>query len=103
MIGIDIENQKNFPSFKEEGRFYKDNFSNFELAYAKEDKNKIKTLVGFFAIKEAIVKADNYYKSIPFKSINIRYKKGIPTFNGFEISISYSKDICIAVAIKKYK
>jgi hypothetical protein len=49
----------------------------------------------------SIVKADNDYLAVPFHRIVIlNNPTGSPQFNGFEISISYTPRMAVAVAVK---
>ena len=102
-VGIDIEHMENFPNINqnEERRFFKDNFSDSELKYARKKKNGTMTLLGLFTAKEAIIKTDNSLRLKLFKNIIIKHdQNGKPLFDGFEISISHSQNICVAVAVK---
>ncbi len=102
-IGIDIEEISNLPrtnDFREE-EFYKMNFTNQEIAYCNIQHDPYASFCGLFALKEAIVKANSYYRSIPFNKIFVDHlEDGKPVFNGFQISISHSSNIAIAVAVK---
>ena len=70
-IGIDIEEIANFPAtidFREDD-FYLLNFTVNEIAYCGIQPEPYASFAGLFAVKEAIVKADNSYKNIPFNKI----------------------------------
>jgi len=102
-IGIDMEKIDNFPKTTDfrEDMFYKQNFSEKEISYCILQKNPIESFAGKFSAKEAVVKADNNYKNIPFNQIEIlNDDKGKPFFEGFEISISHNNNLSIAVAVK---
>jgi 4'-phosphopantetheinyl transferase superfamily len=59
------------------------------------------SFAGLFAAKEAIVKADNQYKNKPFHSIGIDHLPGgKPVHPPFEISITHTDSLAIAVAVR---
>ena len=105
-IGIDIEEISNLPRTEDfrEDEFYKMNFTSQEMAYSIIQPDPYGTFCGLFAAKEAIVKADNHFKSIPFNKLFVHHlEDGKPVFDGFQISISHTKDMAIGVAIKEMK
>ncbi|MEW5895444.1 MAG: 4'-phosphopantetheinyl transferase superfamily protein [Candidatus Omnitrophota bacterium] len=102
-IGIDIEEISNMPSANDyrEDVFYRQNFSQDEISYCIRQKDPRKHFAGMFAAKEAIIKADNYYKSIPFSEIGIAHHDSArPTFKNFILSVSHSEKQVVAVALK---
>lgn len=102
-VGIDVEMLSAMPAANDyrEAAFYKMNFAPSEIAYCILQPNTIASFAGLFAAKEAIIKADNSYKSTPFHSIIIDHlPNGKPVFPGFQISISHTNDMAVAVAIK---
>jgi phosphopantetheine--protein transferase-like protein len=102
-IGIDIEEISNFSEVTDyrEDEFYKQNFSASEIAWCILQPHRLASFAGKFAAKEAIVKADNDYLAVPFHRIVIlNTPSGSPQFNGFEISISYTPRMAVAVAVK---
>lgn len=102
-IGIDIEKVSNFKEVSDyrEDNFYKQNFTASEIAYCTLQPNVLQSFAGKFAAKEAIVKADNNYKKIPYNKIEIENNTdGKPSFREFSISISHTDNIAVAVAIK---
>lgn len=102
-VGIDIEDIVNMPVVTDyrEDRFYIDNFSSKEISYCILQADPRASFAGKFSLKEAIIKADNDYKSIPLMEIEILNDSlGKPIFNGFALSISHTTDKAIAVAIK---
>lgn len=103
-IGIDIEEISNLPrtdDFREE-EFYKLNFTSREIAYCITHPDPYASFCGLFAAKEAIVKASNYYKNISFNKLLVDHlEDGKPVFAGFQISISHTDSIAIAVAVKE--
>ena len=105
-IGIDIEEISNMPRTEDfrEDEFYKMNFTSQEMAYSIIQPDPYGTFCGLFAAKEAIVKADNHFKSISFNKLFVHHlEDGKPVFEGFQISISHTKDMAIGVAIKEMK
>lgn len=102
-IGIDIEEVSNFNMVEDfrEDTFYKQNFSDKEISYCLLQPNILQSFTGKFAAKEAIIKADNYYKEFNFNKIEIlNLGSGKPFFNDFELSISHTNHLAIAVAIQ---
>jgi len=102
-VGIDIEDIMNMPvatDYREE-RFYTDNFSSKEISYCILQADPRASFAGKFSLKEAIIKADNDYKSTPFKEIEIlNDSSGKPIFDGFSLSISHTRNQSVAIAIK---
>lgn len=102
-VGIDAEMISTMPAasdYREEA-FYKMNFAPAEIAYCILQPHTAASFAGLFAAKEAIIKADNSYKNTPFHSIIIDHlPNGKPVFPGFQISISHTHDMAVAVAIK---
>jgi phosphopantetheine--protein transferase-like protein len=102
-IGIDIEEIANFDAvdnYKDDS-FYKNNFSIEEMDYCISKTDTRRSFAGLFSLKEAIIKADNSYKKIPFNKIEIKHtKSGGPIFNQFSISLSHSDNYVVAVASK---
>jgi phosphopantetheine--protein transferase-like protein len=105
-IGIDIEETDSMPrasDFREEA-FYKMNFSSSEIAYCILQADPYASFAGLFAAKEAIVKADNAYKSRAFNSIVIEHTAvGKPIFHDFDLSISHTRTTAVAVGIRSVK
>ena len=104
-VGIDIEDIFNMPiaSDYREHKFYLDNFSQKEISYAILQADPRATFAGRFAAKEAIVKADNSYKMVPFKEIEIlNDDNGKPIFKDFVLSISHSNNEAVAIALKGF-
>jgi len=101
-IGIDVEEISMMPvvtDFRED-EFYKMNFSPAEIAYCILHSNPYASFAGLFAAKEAIVKADNQYKNKPFHTITVDHLPGgKPVHTAFEISISHTALLAIAVAV----
>lgn len=71
-----------------------------ELSYAQSRNNPIQTLTGLFAAKEAILKC-RYGEGRLVDLEVLPDESGRPTFNGFLISISHSKDYAIAIAVAR--
>ncbi len=103
-IGVDIEDIDNFPKVLDyrEDQFYQDNFSQNEISYCILQVDPRASFAGRFALKEAIIKADNSYKNVPFNKIQIlNDKNGKPIFEGFSVSLSHTADKAVAVATKE--
>ncbi len=84
-----------------EDEFYKMNFTSAEMAYCIIQPDQYASFAGLFAAKEAIVKADNRFKTVPFNQVFIDHLPGgQPVFAGFNISISHVKQLAVAIAIK---
>ena len=84
-----------------EDEFYKQNFSTSEIAWCILQSQPLASFAGKFAAKEAIVKADNVYATLPIHQIEIlNTPNGKPQFKGFQISISHTPSTAVAVAIK---
>lgn len=103
-VGIDIEAIDNIPlvaDFRID-KFFRQNFSDREISYCLLQGDSRTSFAGLFAIKEAIVKADNKYKSLPFHDIEIDHDdNGKPIIDNFNLSISHQGNLAIAVAIQK--
>jgi phosphopantetheinyl transferase (holo-ACP synthase) len=103
-IGIDMEEISNLPRTNDfrEDEFYKMNFTHQEIAYCGLQPDPYASFAGLFAVKEAIVKANNFYRSVPFYKISVNHlPDGQPVIDGFRISISHTKILAIAVALKE--
>ena len=102
-IGIDIEEIASFAAVTDyrEDAFYKQNFSPSEIAWCITQPHPLASFAGKFAAKEAIAKSDNRFISQPFNRIEILSNPdGRPQFQGFEISISHTPAMAIAVAVR---
>ncbi len=101
-IGIDIEMVAAMPvtgDFRED-HFYTMNFSAAEISYCILQPKPYTSFAGLFAAKEAIVKADNSFKKTAFKNIPIQHlPNGKPFHAAFNISVSHTNEIAVAVAI----
>jgi len=102
-IGIDIEEIAAMPrvhDFRDDA-FYTMNFSPGEIAYCILQQNPFASFAGLFAAKEAIVKADNRYRSQPFHLIHIDHTPGNKPFHeAFQLSITHTDSVAIAVAVQ---
>jgi phosphopantetheine--protein transferase-like protein len=102
-VGIDIEDVDAMPratDFRED-EFYKMNFSANEIAYCILQPQPYASFAGLFAAKEAIVKANNANRSRPFNTIIINHnEEGKPVCPGFNLSVSHTNNIAVAVAIQ---
>lgn len=101
-VGIDIEEIARFElSANYDNAFYTDNFSAEEIAYCKNKADPRASFAALFSLKESIVKADNAYKGIPFKTLSIKHSdEGGPVFNGFSLSASHTENYVVTIAIK---
>lgn len=101
-IGIDIEEIAQFElSANYDNAFYTDNFSAEEIAYCKNKADPRASFAALFSLKESIVKADNAYKGVPFKTLSIKHSdEGRPAFNGFSLSASHTENYVVTIAIK---
>jgi phosphopantetheine--protein transferase-like protein len=101
-VGIDIESNVRMPhclDFRVDS-FYQQNFSPREISYCTLQRHVIGSFAGLFAMKEAIVKANNAYKNVPFNQIEIEHDvQGKPIKEGFQLSISHMAELSIAVAV----
>jgi phosphopantetheinyl transferase (holo-ACP synthase) len=80
--------------------FYTMNFSTTEISYCILQTNPYASFAGLFAAKEAIVKADNRFKTIEFKNIPVQHlSNGKPFHEGFNISVAHTGEIAVAVAV----
>jgi phosphopantetheine--protein transferase-like protein len=103
MIGIDIEEVEAMPRANDfrEDEFYKMNFSSTEIAHCILQPNPYASFAGLFAAKEAIVKANNSNKNKPFNTIVISHnQEGKPAYPGFNLSVSHTNNVAIAVALQ---
>lgn len=101
-IGIDIERTDRFPVVEDyrSDQFYLMNFSQREIAYAIIQPSPVQTFAGLFAAKEAVIKADAAFRSLPFNEIEIQHnKEGKPFFDGIGLSISHTGEMAVAVAV----
>lgn len=102
-VGIDIESIDQFPPYDilNPDQFYLDNFSLSELNYCNTKINPIESLAARFCLKEAMVKADNSLKRVPFSRLEIiKNVDGSLGYDCFELSISHSTNTVIGIAIK---
>lgn len=100
-IGIDIFQISKLPHVDDfrESSFYTENFSLSEFSHCLLKSDPYKSFAGKFAAKEAIVKANNDFKTKSFKEIEILNDvNGKPYFDNFSISISHEDDYAIAIA-----
>lgn len=101
-VGIDMEEIDAMPRANDfrEDEFYKMNFSATEIAYCILQPNPYASFAGLFAAKEAIVKANNSIRSRPFNSIIINHnEEGKPSYPGFNISVSHTNNMAVAIAL----
>ncbi|MEO5684477.1 MAG: 4'-phosphopantetheinyl transferase superfamily protein [Chitinophagaceae bacterium] len=101
-VGIDIEMVSAMPltnDFREDS-FYTMHFAVAEMAYCILQPDPYASFAGLFAAKEAIVKADNAFKKTEFKQIVVQHLSGgKPFYPGFNLSISHTAEMAVAVAM----
>ena len=101
-IGIDAQPVSDFeevPDFRTD-EFYRLNFNPAEISWCQLQSRPLLSFAGLFAAKEAIIKADNRFINTPFNELVIEHKlSGQPVTEGFQISITHTDDMAIAVAI----
>lgn len=103
-IGIDIQSMSEIPDVADfhEDLFFKENYSEKEIAHCLLQNNPRNSFAGLWAIKEAIVKADITIKKNKFNSIEISHNtEGKPVHPQFSLSCSHSGDYAIGLAIKR--
>ena len=96
-FGIDIQSISELPETKDYWKddFYKNIFSDYEIAYALSKTNPPETFAGIYAIKEAIYKSNNNEE---INSIELDYSMGKPVFKNYILSVSHSNNYAIASA-----
>jgi phosphopantetheine--protein transferase-like protein len=103
-IGIDMEDVENMPETNDyrEEPFYSRNFSQKEISYCILQPDPRRSFAGKFAAKEAVIKADNSYRTKTFNQIEILNDSvGKPVFENFVVSISHAQDKAVAVAVEQ--
>ena len=103
-IGVDIEEVAAMPQVPDfrSAEFYQLNFAAGEIAYCILQTDPYSSFTGLFAAKEAIVKADAFFRGRPFNTLKIDHTpEGKPLFPGFGLSISHAGGLAVAVAIRE--
>jgi phosphopantetheine--protein transferase-like protein len=78
-------------------------FTMAEISYAESTKAPLKHLTGIFALKEAVMKASKTMLD-DLTQIEICHENsGQPRVSGYELSLSYTNDMAVAVAIRTFK
>ena len=78
-------------------------FTMAEMSYAESTQDPLKHLTGMFALKEAVMKASKTMLD-DLTQIEICHEtSGQTTVPGYELSLSYTNDIAVAVAITIFK
>lgn len=102
MVGIDIQSiSEFFPTNIDDLKSDKsllEIFTMSEIAYAESKDNPLKHLTGIFSLKEAIMKASGVILN-DLSTLEIIHKDGKPTCGNFSLSISYSGDLAVGVAL----
>ena len=101
-IGIDAQPVSDFeevPDYRTD-EFYRLNFNPAEISWCQLQSRPMLSFAGLFAAKEAIIKADNRLINTPFNELVIEHRlSGQPVTEGFQLSITHTNDMAIAVAI----
>jgi phosphopantetheine--protein transferase-like protein len=105
-VGIDVQHSSEF--FQTVRIDLKTNdeitslFTQKEIAYAETRIDPKLTLVGLFSLKEAMFKAGLVdERADNFSDLEITHdSNGKPVFPGYQLSISHSKNLVVAVAVK---
>ena len=105
-VGIDVQHSLEF--FQNVSIDLKTNdeitslFTQKEIAYAETRINPKLTLVGLFSLKEAMFKAGLVdERTDNFSELEIMHdSNGKPIFPGYQLSISHSNDLVVAVAVQ---
>ena len=103
-IGVDIEEVAAMPEVPDfrSAEFYQQNFAAGEITYCILQPDPYSSFTGLFAAKEAIVKADAFFRGRPFHTLKIDHTpEGKPLFPGFGLSISHAGGLAVAVAIRE--
>jgi phosphopantetheinyl transferase (holo-ACP synthase) len=103
-IGVDIEEVAAMPEVQDfrSAEFYQLNFTPGEIAYCILQADPYSSFAGLFAAKEAIVKADAFFRGRPFNALKIDHTpEGKPLSPGFGLSISHAGGLAVAVAVRE--
>ena len=102
MVGIDMQSiSEFFPVNIDDLKSDKsllEIFTMAEIAYAESKDNPLKHLTGIFSLKEAIIKASGVIVN-DLSTLEIIHKDGKPTCGNFSLSISYTGDLAVGVAL----
>lgn len=103
-IGVDIEIVSNLPDsedFREE-LFYKENFTQNEIAHCLLSNNPKLSFTGLYCLKEAIIKIDNSYSKYKLSELEILHNiHGAPYHSNFWVSISHTSEYAVGIAVIK--
>jgi len=102
MVGIDVQSiSEFFPVDIDDLKSDKsllEIFTMAEIAYAESKDNPLKHLTGIFSLKEAIMKASGIFLN-DLSTLEIIHEDGNPTCGNFSLSISYTGDLAVGVAL----
>jgi len=102
-VGIDIEEIAALPrttDFRKE-EFYRMNFTPAEIAYCILQPDPYSSFAGLFAVKEAIVKADESKRNSNFNTLEIQHSpEGKPLYPHYGVSISHAGGMAVAVVAR---
>lgn len=115
MIGIDLVENQRIKKAMQSSAFIPKILNEKEIEYVNSFKNNIEHIAGFFACKEAVMKALKNCKQIGFKDIEIFHaENGSPYvmlygkakeifdksgYNKLEVSISQTQNFATAVCV----
>lgn len=102
MVGIDMQSiSEFFPVNVDDLKSDKsllEIFTMSEIAYAESKDNPLKHLTGIFSLKEAIIKASGVIVN-DLSTLEIIHKDGKATCGNFSLSLSYTGDFAVGVAL----
>ncbi len=111
MIGIDVLEIERIKNIADDEKKLKKIFTENEIKYFNNFKNKYEHICGFFCAKEAIIKAVDIESEISFLDIEICHKNNGKPYAKFgtkfnylnkkniDFSISHSKTIATAICL----
>ena len=102
MVGIDMQSISEFFPINiddlKSDKSLLEIFTMSEIAYAESKDKPLKHLTGIFSLKEAIMKASGIILN-DLSTLEIVHKDGKPTCGNFSLSISYTGDLAVGVAL----
>ncbi len=106
-VGVDIQENKAFKSFKGNIHFYKRIFTKKEIDYCIRRKDYKSAFCAKFCVKEAVIKI--FDKKINYKEIEVlNTKSGKPYVlikgekrKNISVSLSHTQNYCVGVAVLK--
>lgn len=101
-LGVDVQSIAELPEANDyrSDPFYQATFSPQEISYCILQTDPRQSFAGLFAAKEALVKARYSLRKTPLNELSIGHgQSGKPEFEDFQLSISHSGDVAMAVAL----